>query len=207
MHTFAGADSLQVKKHIKPQHQLFANTTFFLKQIINLSNQNIAISPYIIGYKCYFKKHGLRASLGGTFSKKTEYPDSVSVRITDNNSIDYRVGYEYRHAFGKRWTLLTGADVVGRQGFGSVKSNTSFDIVTTGTNTNSIGLGPFLGIQINLSNKIALFTETAFYYSYAWSHRKVNSKNFSELNIDRSNGTEYKGEFILPTSIYFVFSF
>jgi hypothetical protein len=206
--SFGATDTLSVAKKFKPQHQVFINSTFFLKQIISLSNQNIAISPYILGYKCFFtKNHGIRMSVGGSFSKKSEFPDSVSTRITNNNSVDYRVGYEYRHLFGKRWYLQTGVDVVGRQGFTGAKANTTFDIVNTSTATNSIGGGPFLGIQFNITNRIALFTETAFYYSYIWGKRKVDSRNFPEQNVNRSNGYEYKGEFILPTSIYFVFIF
>jgi|ERR1043165_3248695 hypothetical protein len=205
---FAENDTLKVNAKFKPQHQLFANTTFFLKQIISLSNQNIAISPYIVGYKCFFhKEHGIRASVGGSFSKKTEFPDSVSTRITNNNSIDYRLGYEYRHLFGKRWYLQTGLDIVGRQTLSSTKANSTFDIVKTGTNSNGIGAGPFIGIQFNISKHIALFTETAFYYSYSWSKRKVDSHNFPQTNVDRKDSTEYKGEFILPTSLYFVFIF
>ncbi len=207
VYSFALTDSVAVTKEKKTRHYVFANTTFFLKQIINLSNQNIAVSPYIVGYKCFFKKHGVRLSVGGSFSKKTEFPDSTSTRITNNNSLDYRVGYEYNYKFGKRWTFQTGIDAVGRTNFLYSKANSSFDIVTTSSPSNSLGGGPFLGIQFNISKRIALFTETAFYYSYTWSKRKVNSMNFPELNMDRSDGMEHKGEFILPTSIYFAFVF
>jgi len=204
---FAQADTLAMPKKEKAQHQVFINTTFFLKQLINLSNQNIAISPYILGYKCFFKKHGIRASVGGSFSKKTEFPDSISTRINNNNAIDYRVGYEFRHMFGKKWNLFTGVDFVGRQSFTGAKANSTFDITKTSTSTNSIGGGPFIGIQFNITKRIALFTETAFYYSYSWGTKKVESQNFPELNLNRSNGSEYKGEFVLPTSLYFTFIF
>ncbi|HLP52344.1 MAG TPA: hypothetical protein VK154_15755 [Chitinophagales bacterium] len=206
--SFATADSVNVATKARPQHQVFANTTFFLKQLINLSNQTIAISPYIVGYKCFFNKsHGLRLAVGGSFSKKTEFPDTVVVRITKNNALDYRVGYEFRHLFGKKWYLQTGVDLVGRYGLSSTKANTTFDIVSTGNTSNSIGGGPFLGIQFNVTPRIALFTETAFYYSYAWNKRKVQSASFPQQNVDRKTDTEYKGEFILPTSLYFVFIF
>lgn len=207
LHSSAETDSLNIKKRVKVQHEAFVNTTFFLKQIISLSNQNIAISPYILGYKCFFKHHGIRASIGGSFSKKTEFPDSVSTRITNNNSLDYRLGYEYRQMFGKKWTLFTGIDAVGSNTSNKTKANSVFDIVTSSTSSNSFGGGPVLGIQFNITNRIALFTEVAFYYSYTWSRRKVQSNVFPELNVNRSNGTEHKGEFILPTSLYFAFIF
>jgi hypothetical protein len=192
----------------KPQHQVFVNTTFFLKQIINLSNQNIVISPYIVGYKCFFtKNHGIRLSVGGNFSRKTEFLDTSSVRISRNYAFDYRVGYEFRYAFGKKWYLQTGVDFAGRYAFTGAKNNTTFDIVTTNTTTNVVGGGPFLGIQFQINNRIALFTETAFYYSYSWNKRKVNSDNFPEQNINRKGDSEMKGEFILPTSLFFVFQF
>lgn len=206
---FASADSLNTTPaKFKPQHQVFVNTTFFLKQLINLSNQNIAISPYIVGYKCFFNKnHGLRLSLGGNFSKKTEFPDTVSVRINRNYAFDYRIGYEYRHAFGKKWFLQAGVDFAGRYAFTGAKVNSKFDIVTTNTTGNMVGGGPFLGIQFQINNRIALFTETAFYYSYGWNKRKVNSDSFPQQNLNRNTDNEMKGEFILPTSLFFVFQF
>lgn len=207
--SFAASDStalVNTKPHV--EHQVFVNTTFFLKQIINLSNQNIAISPYIVGYKCFIKKnHGIRLSLGGNFSKKTEFPDTTSVRITRDNALDYRIGYEYRHPFGKKWYLQAGVDFAGRYGVVGSKVNSTFDIVTTTTTSNMVGGGPFLGIQFQINNRIALFTETAFYYSYSWNKRKVTSDNTPRLNTNRKTDTEMKGEFILPTSLFFVFQF
>ncbi|MFN8285444.1 MAG: hypothetical protein U0V74_01755 [Chitinophagales bacterium] len=192
----------------KTEHQVFINTTFFIKQILNFSNTNIVVSPYILGYKCFpSKHHGFRMSIGGSFSNKKEYPDSTFVRIQRSGSVDVRAGYEYRYTFGKFWTFFCGADVVGNFSPSYLRVNNSSDIVTTKTNGWSLGAGPVVGIQINVHKHISLFTETAFYYTYGRSLNKLTSVAFPELNTASRPTVNQNGQFLLPTSIYFVFKF
>lgn len=193
---------------IKTEHHVFLNTTFFIKQILSFSNANIAVSPYIVGYKCFpSKHHGFRISVGGSFTNKKEYPDSTFVRIQRSGSADFRAGYEYRYTFGKFWTFFCGADVVGNYSPSFLRINNSSDIVTTKTNAWSLGAGPVVGIQINVHKHISLFTETAFYYSYGRSKTELTSVAFPELNTGSRPSVNQTGQFLLPTSIYFVFKF
>ncbi len=105
-------DSLTSKKKVYEQ-DLFINTTFFIKQIVSLSNSNIAISPYIVGYKCFFTKHhGIRVSVGGSLNHSKQFPDSTFVTITSTGTLNSRVGYEYRCKMGKLWSFFTGIDVL-----------------------------------------------------------------------------------------------
>lgn len=194
----------------KASHELFINTTFFIKQIVSLSNANLEVSPYILGYKVFLdkkKQHGIRVSVGGDFGKKKELPDSSFVRIDKTTSIDYRVGYEFRYPISKAWTFFTGVDFRNSYIGNSSKVNSSIDIVNTSENGFSIGGGPVVGIQVNLHKRISLFTETAFYYAYTKTKTKTSSSNFPELNTDRVVSEEHKGSFLLPTSLFFVFRF
>lgn len=194
----------------KANHELFINTTFFVKQLVSLSNANLEISPYILGYKVFAgkkKQHGLRLSVGGDFGSKKQLPDSSFVRIDKTTSIDYRVGYEFRYPISKVFTFFTGVDVRNSFFSSNSKVNSSFDIVTTGEKGFSIGGGPVVGIQVNLHKRISLFTETAFYYAYSKTKTKTSSINFPDLNTDRIVGEEHTGSFLLPTSLFFVFRF
>ena len=190
------------------EHDINVNTTFFFKQIISLSNANLEISPYIVGYKFFpCKHHGLRFAIGGSFSSHTQNTDSTFVQITKASEVDYRIGYEYRRSFGKRFSFFAGVDIVNSFTNSSSKVNSTTDIVTTSAQTWSVGGGPVIGIQINITKRIALFTETAFYYTYSSTKSKTNSLNFPELNQDKVTDILQTGKFLLPTSLFFEFRF
>ena len=195
-------------RKVRMEHDININTTFFFKQIISLSNANLEISPYIVGYKFFpTKHHGLRFAIGGSFSSHTQNPDSSFVQITKSSEIDYRVGYEYRRSFGKRWAFFAGVDIINSFSSASSKVNSETDIVTTSSSTWNVGGGPVIGIQINITKRIALFTETAFYYTYASTKSKTNSLNFPELNENKVTDILQTGKFLLPTSLFFEFRF
>jgi Protein of unknown function, DUF481 len=208
--SYAGSNDTTtvVHKKRKMEHDININTTFFIKQIINLSGTSLAISPYIIGYKFFpVKNHGLRFSIGGNYSSQTQNPDSNFVQRTKSSELDYRIGYEYRHFFGKRWVFFTGVDMV--NSFTSINSkvNSSTDIVTTSTSGWSLGGGPVAGIQVNISKSISLFLETAFYYAYSSSRSKTSSLNFPEENVNKLTSYGQSAQFVLPTSLFFEFRF
>ena len=194
--------------HYKMQHEICINTTFFIKQILDFSNNSLEISPYIIAYNFFpVLNHGLRLAVGGSFTHSNTNPDSTFVNISKTSEVDYRVGYEYRYFFGKRWTFFAGVDFTNSFIVNSTKVNSSTDIVTTSNNTWSVGGGPVLGIQVNISKHISLFTETAFYYKYASTRSKQSSLNFPDLNENKITDIEQTGTFLLPTSLFFVFRF
>ena len=203
------SDSTAVhKEKHKIEYDVAINTTFFFKQIINLSSTSLSISPYIIGFNLFpVKNHGLRVAVGGNFTHSNQNPDSTFVQITKTSEVDYRVGYEYRYFFGKRWTFFTGIDFTNSFIINSSKVNSSTDIVTSSNNTWSVGVGPMVGIQVNIAKHISLYTEVAFYYAYAVTHNKTNSLNFPDLDENKVTDIEQTGTFVLPTSLFFVFRF
>jgi hypothetical protein len=206
---FYVSDSLSAPhKQWKAEHDVCINTTFFIKQILNFSSSSLEISPYIIGYNFFpVKNHGLRVAVGGSFTRSNQNPDSTFVTISKTSEVDYRIGYEYRYFFGKRWTFFAGVDFTNSFLVNSTKVNSNTDIITTSNNTWSIGGGPVIGIQVNIGKRIALFTETAFYYKYASTRSKTSSLNFPDLNQNKISDIEQTGTFLLPTSLFFVFRF
>jgi hypothetical protein len=206
-HSYNTGDSIS-GKNWKMEHDVNINTTFFIKQILNFSSNSLEISPYIVGYKFFpVRNHGLRFAIGGSFNKSTQSPDSTFVTISKTSEVDYRIGYEYRKFFGKRWVFFAGVDFTNSFITNSTKVNSSTDITNTSNNTWSIGGGPVIGIQVNISKRISLFTETAFYYTYSSTRSKTTSLNFPELNVNKITDIEQQGKFLLPTSLFFVFRF
>lgn len=204
----ADSDTTKVKKK-KIQQEVFVNTTFFIKQIINLSNTTtLAVSPYIVGYKCFFdQNNGIRFSAGGGFTNQKNFSDTTSVNITTSGTVNLRLGYEYRRNLGKHWTFFTGMDVLTDWTWTYARDNSDVDIVTTKTTTWDFGGGPLIGIQVNIGKRVALFTETAFYYLYGKTKNYVNSVNLPELDQNQVASVNQSGQFLLPTSVYFVFKF
>ncbi len=203
-------DSLAInhKKRVKMEHEININTTFFIKQLVNFTGTSLAVSPYILGYKFFpVKHHGLRFGIGGNFSSQTQNPDSNFIQVNKSSELDYRIGYEYRHFFGKWWVCFVGVDMVNSFTASSSKVNSFTDIVTTSNNTWSLGGGPVVGIQANITKNISLFTETAFYYTYSSTLSKTQSLNFPQENINKLTNFGQSGKFILPTSLFFVFRF
>jgi hypothetical protein len=205
--SYSPGDTSHHKKW-KMENDICINTTFFIKQVLNFSSTSLEISPYIIGYNFFPDKHnGLRVAVGGNFTHSNTNPDSTFVTISKTSEVDYRIGYEYRYSFGKRWVFFAGVDFTNSFIVNSTKVNSSTDIISTSNNTWSIGGGPVIGIQVNISKRISLFTETAFYYKYASTRSKQTSLNFPDLNENKITDIEQTGTFLLPTSLFFVFRF
>ncbi len=203
----AASDSTEVSKKVilkNHAHYLSINGTFFLQQFFNFSTSTAIVtpSPYIIEYKYLPKHHGFRFDAGGSFSQKKNFLDSSQIQVTNNTTVNLRVGYIYQKKIAKRWSFFAGADVVSTITTSFLRDNTVTDIVTTNNNSQSIGFGPSLGIQFAINDRVGLFTETAFYYEYVFAHQGVVSVNFPDSNA-RTYSQENDLKFIIPTSLFF----
>jgi len=207
MSGFSANDSTDVTKKVivkKHAHYLSINGTFFLQQFFNFTTSTAIItpSPYIIEYKFLPNHHGFRVDAGGSFSQKKNFLDSSQVQITNTTAFNFRLGYVYQHKVARRWSFFAGADVVSTISNSFLRDNTVVDIVTTKTKSTSLGIGPSLGIQFAINDRVGLFTETAFYYQYVFSSQGVTSINFPETNTGTS-AKENDLKFIIPTSLFF----
>lgn len=196
------------KPHKENPHYLAFNATFFLRQFISFATSSVSISstPYIFDYRFVPKNHGFRASIGAGYTGRTSRSDSSQVTVIKKTTISYRVGYVYQVKASKRWTFIVGADIIGSYNDSALRVNTTTDVVTTKSNTWSIGAGPSLGIQFKINNRIGLFTETAIYYTYSSQKSSHDFANFPEFH-DETSATENKLEFTVPLSLFFYVRF
>jgi len=204
---FAENDSTQITKKVivkNHAHYLSINGTFFLQQFFSFATSTAIItpSPYIVEYKFLPNHHGFRFDAGGSFSQKKNFLDSSQVQITNNTSFSLRAGYIYQKKVAKKWSFFVGADVVSTITTSFLRDNNVVDIVTTSNKSYSVGIGPSLGIQFAINNRVGLFTETAFYYQYVFSSEGVSSVNFPETNTS-TGSRENDLKFIIPTSLFF----
>ncbi len=204
---FAADDSTEVAKKITEKdhaHYLSINGTFFLQQFFSFASSSTTItpSPYIVEYKYLPRHHGFRFAAGGSFSQKKSFLDSSQIQVNNTTSFNFRAGYVYQKKVAKKWSFFVGADVVSTITTSLLRDNTVTDIVTTSSKSYSVGLGPSLGIQFAINNRVGLFTETAFYYQYVFSNQGVTSVNFPDTNAS-TGSRENNLKFIIPTSLFF----
>lgn len=203
------------EKHEKKiGHELSVNGTFFVKQFLNFSNTSIEVSPYLLYYKLIAKeKNALRFGFGMNYSSENDPVEGSE----DNNfsrgiDIDYRLGWEHRFKLGKKWLVFAGVDLIN-----SIEQNDSktvsernppnLNVVTYLTDqTIGIGAGPVLGIQLKISERISLFTETSFVFRNDFIKSEVRREN-SPLEDELDKKTQTSIQFLIPTSLFCAIKF
>lgn len=203
------ADTISTSKKINATHQLGLNATIFIKQFLSFSNASVSVqsSPYVLDYSVTFnKKHGLKASLGGSYNNLSRQNSNTETEFQNRYSIDYRLGYFYHIKIAKKWGVQVGADVIASNANSLIRNNTTFDITTTSTKSFSIGGGGDLRMLFNINKRIALFTETGLYFTNTSSQEKIVSNNNPSFNRDIKSSSK-KIEFIIPASIFFAIKF
>lgn len=186
-----------------PRHQVGVNTTFFFKQFLNFTNNNaIAVSPYVITYKAISRSgNAFRMGIGGTFNNRKEEDDNQVPRITNAYELDLSLGYEYRKSVSKSWLCFFGLDAVTHLANSKTVANDGFDETTTITKNNRFGAGPLMGIQLNISKRVSLFTETAIIFSYTSGSFESKFKN-NPVFDSKETISETGINFVIPTSVF-----
>jgi len=130
------------------------------------------------------------------FYNKSLLPGSSDDRKTTRAA--FRIGYEYKFAFSKKWTINRGTDVVAKY----LTFNQSF--TEEKTRPVQVGLVPFLGIQYNINPKINLSTESGIGFFY------VNNKNLlvpGVFSVDVVDGTGGRFTIFTPRELILSISF
>ncbi len=203
--TFCQENDLASGETAKYRHQIGVNTTFFFKQFLNFSNNNaIAVSPYVLTYKCISpKNHAFRMGLGGTFNNKTETNEGSGQppRKTNAYTLDFSAGYEYRQPLSERWLCFFGADAITNLVSSKVIATDASDEVTTITKNTKMGMAMVIGIQFNISKRISLFTETSVQFANTNSSFESKFRNNPIFN-SKETTKETSVNFVLPTSLF-----
>lgn len=190
------------------QHELGLNASFIIERILNFSDNELPVSPYLLTYNIGLKNWKIRFGLGGENKNEviTEkgFADSETV---DNSSIDVRLGYACQKKFGNKWTGTFGADVVGYYRTEKLTSDSGFDKIIQENTTQGIGAGPVIGIQYDFGERLSLYAEGTFYYTFYNRQDGIFFANFPELEdlVENTDGRETVIN--LPSTLYLIFKF
>jgi len=149
--------------------------TQLLQQIINLNSDNTPSSnPFAIQYASNSIQTGRGISYGLTYDYNKFIDDSNFIkRETINRALTFRIGYERKTKWGKRWIALHGYDLV----LGGSKLKTNADqggaSLTIETKGNQWGFGPRVGLMFGISERIFLGTEATYYLRFMKDRQSI----------------------------------
>ncbi|HYG14532.1 MAG TPA: outer membrane beta-barrel protein [Bacteroidia bacterium] len=198
-----------------PRNQLGINATLFIKQFLTLSNTTQPLNnPFLITYKHNLANNvWLRAGVGATYDESKNNPNDGSPMSTSNNmTTNLRAGVEWQHGITKRWLFYNGVDAGYNYNLSRIKTSTVGGFppvpVEISTETEEFGFfgGPVLGIEFKINDKISFNAETTLYYTYSESRRRETNPLFGQFNENRFTASS-NFRIIVPTSLFFVFSF
>lgn len=189
-------------------HELGINASFIIERILNFSDNELAVSPYLLTYNVGLKNWKIRVGVGGDNKKTVTTEEGFADSETNHqSSIDFRLGYGYQKKFGDKWTGTFGADIVGLYRNDRQVSDTGFDKIIREKNTKGIGAGPVVGIQYDFGKRLSLYAEGTFYYTFANTRDGIFFANFPELEDLVENTDEQELLINLPSTLYLVFKF
>jgi len=184
--------------------ELGLNITATLAGFFNSGGQGLPADPYMFGLKLSRSKGALRLGIGGRFQRRTEFL-FFGDRTTSNQQLEVRGGYEWREAFGPRFTLLWGLDLAGRYRNEAVRLSSFPQDITVSSRELGVGGGPVLGMLFHLSPRVSLSTESFLYAFYVSGREEDPADNPTQPVVNKSSGVDISP--VLPSSLYVIFKF
>jgi len=179
--TIALFSTFSYSQDLNYNRQIGFDATGFLSQFLNFGGSSSNRSPYFFTYRKYGEKKNTRIGLGAQL-------DLQFTNERTSSSIDFRVGEERFHDYGKRWRAFYGWDF-----------KAGLDVITNPNSSNAanirIGAAPFAGLQFRLNERISFATETAY-----------NIWLVTVLRGDESN-ISLTTEYLPPLSIFVQYDF
>ena len=206
-HLVSAQTTTEAERVVK--NEVGVNSTAFFRQFLNIANtQNLFENPFLVTYKHHFKAFILRGGVGFRINTTSESnPKFSDTKMTANNDVSCRIGYEKQFTVYKKLRGYWGADLVGAYFVNNLRIDSGFDIVTTSDNTWSAGAGGVLGIEYEWGKRFALGTETTYYYRYEVQQQKARFSNNPEFNNSGRKLVGQKTQFLPPLSIFAVLKF
>lgn len=197
------------------EHQIAINATNFIQTLVSFNGSTFNNTPYDFQYKYLYWRGedkysiGLRSGFGyRKTDTKSDQPNSNSKSSSGITVLNTRIGLEFQRVLNKRWTFFTGIDYLyGNTLLQSSTTSVSFNgnifYTTTRDYGERLGFGPVVGIQFNMSDRLALGTELSMYTLTATSTRRTSSSN--SPNSDQVLYTSTKSTLVqVPSFIYFI---
>lgn len=205
---FCGITSLSGQESIWQQEasarELGLNITGTLAGFFNSGGQGLPADPYLFSLKFSHAKRAIRLSIGGRFQRRSEF-QPIGDRIIANQQLEVRTGYEWRQAFGPRFTLFWGLDLAGRYLEESVELSSFPQNITVGSRELGLGGGPAMGLMFHLSPRVSFSTEAFLYAFYVSGREEDPADDPLRPTVRKIRGVDIAP--VLPSSLYVIFKF
>lgn len=156
------------------RHELGLNVTNLITDLLGNNNRTDA-GVYLLSYK--FVKNNKAIRLGATtnFSFNKERSRSGFSVNLNNQNFQVRVGQETRYNISSRLQYYVGFDGIAGYRLEESAATTVSSSIIQSDKSLSIGLGPVIGFQFTIYDRLLIGTEGSLYAAY-----NVNSTKFSE---------------------------
>lgn len=184
-------------------HEIGVNATFFFNTFLSFNTVNPSlVSPYALTYKFRKGRGALRFGIGGSF-RETDQSSDDNIIKTNNSGVDVRLGGEYTMPFGRRWRAFFGADAVLSHMNSMSRSGPPGSTVTNGFERLAFGGGPVMGLDLMVSKRIKLGTESSIQFLSSSEVNRTQLESFPEFE-QSSDRRVSEILFNLPTSIHLI---
>jgi hypothetical protein len=178
-------------------HYLGIVANQLLRQLFNFGgDDNSFNAPYLLQFAINSKQNGKGVNIGLTYDRNSFTDNSNNAtRKTNTRTISFRIGYDRKNDWGKRWIGIYGFDLL-LDGNKSKTDNTptgsGFTIEST---SKGWGFGPRVGLLFRISDKILLGTDAAYYFH--------SSKDFQSIpNQPQSTQKSTSFTLSLPVALF-----
>jgi hypothetical protein len=181
------------------------NCTQFIKQYLSLNTLNTSNLPYLLTGNVVYRNFGLRyglnyimnnsENLGKSTSLSNPLPNDETQKIV-SNLFTGRVGLFYYQRVNRKFIVNYGLDFLFSKDYTLNQTNNStFNVSNSGsqnttittvtkarskTLVNSLGGGPFIGIQYFFTKNVSIGTESSIYLIDSETNQTISNDFFSQ---------------------------
>jgi hypothetical protein len=163
------------------KHELGLNVTNLLTDLLGNNNRTDA-GVYLLSYKFVKGNKAIRIGATTNFAFKKEKSITNSTIDLNNQNFQLRVGQETRHNLSPRLQYYVGFDGIAGYRFEESAATINFNTLIQSDKILLLGLGPVLGFQFTIYDRLQIGTEGSLYAAYS-----AGSTKFSE-NFFRGGG-------------------
>ncbi len=186
-------------------HYLGLQGNELIRQLLTIGDVANPDNPYLINYS-YNSANGRGINVG--FALRVDEFDQqtgFSTLTTEIDNFALRVGYERKKQLDKRFVFSLGFDILIESFKNKTINEDNFNsqILTTETKTTAYGLGPRLGLNYRITDKIILGTEANYYYKELEEEFEATFDN-NPTNNESDKSDLKRLNFVSPSSLWLI---
>jgi hypothetical protein len=194
-------DAPQSEKKLK--HELGLNVTNLITDLLGNNNRSDP-GTYLLSYKRLNGRSALRVGLNVNYSLTQERFNGFDNNLTNQN-IQLRLGKEWRHDIVKRFQYYFGVDALAGYQSEQSAANVSGSTIIQKDEVVLVGVGPVLGFQFAIYEKLLIGTEGSLYATF--NRTSTDFSTFGSIPIPDRSANGLKIQTGLPKSLFLILKF